>query len=449
MIRTFLFSAAALILTYPLKAQRRDKFTKIFQISLTPAVGTNGMHPGGFTNYFSLNLTSGYSTANLLLEAGLVSNLNTDETRGLQFAGIANITGANAFAGMQEREIDKKVREGFEANLSGAQFSGVANIVLNNVFGGQVSGGINLAKGALMGFQLAGISNTVYKYSFGVQLAGLYNVSAQSMDGVQVAAIFNITEGGLYGAQLSLFNRAGFTEGINTFPDNNYPTGIQIGLFNMAKKVNGFQIGLINYGRHMQGTQIGLINMFDGGKDPQTRDGTAIGLLNLGTSAYAAVYASDLFLTNFELGTGSEKDGRVTGESTEKHVLNSLIYSRDPGFLREREQWAIGYGLKKLFFNRSTFPGMNRFRFISFGIDLMHVNHVRKKLTRELSLLARPVVAVGSRLNPKNRNFFFFVSAAYNIYKSRSGKTIGSLLESGEGTSVQNWPGFAAGVMVR
>ena len=395
-LRFLLCSAVLLLFQDPLSAQRKDKFTSVFQFSLAPAVGTNGLHPGGYTNYFSLNLTSGYSAANLLFEAALISNLNTNETRGLQFAGIANVTGANAFQRMDDKNIEKKVREGFEANLSGAQISGIANIVLNNVFGFQASGAVNLSKGALMGAQVAGLSNTVYKYSFGVQIAGLYNVSAQSMDGVQVAGLFNVTEGGLYGLQLSLINKAGYTEGINTFPANNDPMGCQIGLLNVAGKVNGFQIGLINYGKKMQGTQIGLINIFSGGKDPQTRDGTAIGLLNLGTSAYAAVYASDLFLTNYELGTGTVKNGRVTGDLTEKRILNSLIYSRDPGFLRERQQWAIGYGLKKLFSNRSTYPGMNGFRFLSVGIDLMHINHVRNKLTKELSLLARPVISIGS-----------------------------------------------------
>ena len=440
----------SVLLFMPLYAQRKNDFTRIFQLSLTPGISTNGMHPAGYSNYFSLNLTSGYSSANYLFEIGVVSNLNMMETRGLQFAGIANLTGANAFAGLNLKEIDKKKKEGFETNLSGAQLSGAANIVLNNVFGWQATGGVNLAKGALMGFQLAGISNTVYKYSFGVQLAGAYNVSAESMDGVQVAGLFNITKGGLYGFQLSLYNRIGFTEGKNSF-ENKDPTGVQIGLVNLATKhMNGFQIGLVNISNRMQGTQIGLVNIYKNGKVPQTRNGTSIGLVNLdGAAAYVAVYASDIFYTNYEFATGTIKNGRITEDRRFKQIQNSLIYSRDLGFLSDRERWAIGYGLKKMFFNKSLLPGMTNFNFYSFGIDWMHINHQRKKLTKELSLLARPTVSMGSRFNPKNKNFFFFAAVSYNMYFSKSGRSVNGLIESGGTAKRQHWPGFSCGVLVR
>lgn len=175
------------------------------------------MNHGGFTNYFSLNATSGVSYANFAFEIGVISNQNSKETRGFQIAGIANTTGTNAFERLLPKEIDRLQREGFEANLSGVQFSGMSNLVLNNVFGWQATGGFNIAKGALFGFQLAGVSNTVSRYSFGVQLAGIYNVSAESMDGVQVSGLFNITTGGLFGVQISSFNRAGFIQGKNSF----------------------------------------------------------------------------------------------------------------------------------------------------------------------------------------------------------------------------------------
>src|SRR5690606_8044049 len=176
-----------LIICFSIHAQQQGNFTSVVQLSLTPGISTNGMYPGGYINYFSFNLTSGYSKGNYLVELGLISNLNTDETRGLQLAGVANLTGANAFEGLLPKARDEKIRSGFEANLSGLQAAGVVNVVLNNVFGGQVAGGGNVVKGALHGFQLAGVTNVVYKYSFGVQLAGMWNVSYQSMDGIQLA----------------------------------------------------------------------------------------------------------------------------------------------------------------------------------------------------------------------------------------------------------------------
>ena len=425
-------------------AQRKDSFTKIFQFSLVPGIGSNGFHPGGYNNYFSLNLSSGYSGANYLVEVAAISNLNVNETRGLQFAGIANLTGANSFQGLRTKEIDRKIREGVEANLSGVQFSGVANVVLNNVFGGQTSAGINISKGALMGFQLGGISNTVYKFAFGFQLAGLYNSAVQSMDGVQVAGLFNFTEGGLRGVQLAVFNKAASMSGINNFPKANDPTGFQIGLINFAGRMNGFQFGLINYGKRMQGTQVGLINIFNDGKDPQTRDGTAIGLLNIGSAFYLSAYVNDIFLSNIEIGTGTVKNRRISGDGVEKQFMSSLIYASD-AFLGGREQWAIGYGIKKLYFNRSTFPGMNRFRFISLGGDFLHINHQRKKFTKDLSLISRPTISVGSRLHPKNRNFFVFVSAVYNVYFTENEEALKTLIRDGK----KHWPGFAAGVMIQ
>ncbi|HEY0652134.1 MAG TPA: hypothetical protein VGD65_03360 [Chryseosolibacter sp.] len=438
---------ALLALLSELSMAQERNFTRLFQLSLAPALSTNGMNSEGFNNYISFNLTSGVSSETYLLEIGTFSNLNVLGTRGLQVAGIANVTGGNAFARMLPKEIDRRKREGFEANLSGAQFSGVVNLVLNNVFGWQATGGVNIAKGALHGFQLSGISNTVYRWTFGVQLAGLYNVSRESMDGVQVAGLFNVTEGGLYGAQLSLVNRAGFMNGINSF-DSDDPTGVQIGLVNLAKAMDGYQFGLINIAGPMKGTQIGLINIGGNGRDPQTRNGTAIGLINIGSAGYFAAYTSDLFPVNLEIASGTMKNARIVSDRFGKFVQNGLIFS-NAGWLTQRENWALGYGLKKFYFNRTLTPGYNHFRFIAFGTDIFHVNHVRQKITKELSMLARPVVMAGSRFTPKNKRYFFFASVAYNLYKSKSGKTIDAALEKTSQSAITHWPGFAGGVLIQ
>ena len=429
-------------------AQWKKDFIKPFQFSLAPGVGTNGMHPGGYSNYFSVNITSGYSAASYAVEIAGISNLNIMETRGLQFAGIANVTGGNAFERLQEKEIEKLIREGFEANLSGVQISGITNIVLNNVFGWQATGGVNLSKGAMFGFQLAGISNTVYKYSFGVQLAGLYNASVQSMDGVQIAGLFNFTNGGLYGLQIALLNKAKSMEGKNSFELND-PSGVQIGLINLAGKMNGFQIGLINRAYRSQGTQIGLINIYRNGKNPETRDGTAIGLLNIGDYGHAALYASDLFLTNFEFATGTFKNRRKMGDKKDKYVENGLIYSNDPGFIDRTERWSVGYSLRKLYFNRSLTPGYNHIYFYAIGLEFQHINFERKNWTRELSLVTRPSFMIGSRLHPRNKNFFFFVSAALNMYATDHSRLLTSFSGEGQGRGMNFWPGFASGILIK
>jgi hypothetical protein len=397
----------------------QQKFTRFFQFSLTPGLSSNGIRPGGFKNYISLNLTSGYSSANSLLEIGIVSNLNETETRGLQFAGIANFTGANVFAGFQQKELEKRLREGFEANLSGAQFSGLTNFVLNNIFGAQISGGINTARGAMQGFQLAGIGNSIHKYSFGVQFAGLYNVSAESMDGIQMSSFANFTKGELYGLQLSLINYAGIIEGKNSY-EKKSPTGIQAGLLNFAKSMNGYQLGLVNIGKRMQGTQIGLVNIFKNGKTLGTRDGTSIGLINIGSSGYLALYANEMFLKNVEAATGTVKNRRINTDRRERQIQNGLIYASGSLNSDHKKLWALGYSIKKLFFNRSATPGHSHFNFISAGCDFLQLNQVGK-FQSNLNLLTRTNLAVGSKIHPKNKICFVFVSVAWNFYKSTTG----------------------------
>jgi hypothetical protein len=432
------------------ESQRKPLDHRMFQFSVAPGLGTNGLNSGGFTNYFSLNLTSGYSTTNMFLEIGGISNANEYRTRGLQISGLVNITGVNAFAGLNEKEKNQKIKSGFEANLSGLQITGITNIVINNVFGGQIGGGVNVSKGALIGMQLAGVSNVVYKYSFGVQVAGLWNSSVQSMDGLQLAGLMNYTSGELYGVQISAFNKAGYIEGKNSYI-NDKPTGVQVGLVNSAKRMNGFQIGLINYASRSQGTQIGLINIYRKGKDVGTRDGTAVGLINIGDVGHLALYADELFFTNYEISTGNMKNRRINEERTNKYIVNSLIFSNSSnGFVSDKKSWALGYGLKKFHYTRSDTPGMAEFRFLSYGIELLHVNYEAKKLTHDLSLMVRPKVSVGTRLHRKLHTVYVFGAVTYNMYWSNAEDGISpGFLESSkkfENKILEMWPGVSIGI---
>jgi hypothetical protein len=442
----------AVCISFVAEAQRTKSYLKRFQFSIAPGLGTNGLQPGGYSNYFSINLTSGYSKATLLFEVSAFSNLNTDETRALQIAGLVNITGANAFASMTDKEKDQKIRTGFEANLTGMQMSGLTNVVVNNVFGSQITGGFNVAQGALMGFQLAGISNVVKKYSFGLQLAGLWNSSVQSMDGTQIAGLMNYTSGELHGVQVSAFNRAKYIEGKHS-TGSSRATALQLGLINSAKRMNGFQIGLINYASRSQGTQIGLINIYRGGKDVGTKDGTAIGLINAGDVGHVSVYTDELFYTNYEIATGNMKNRRIQNASSNRYILNSLIFSNSSnGFKPGQKSWALGYGIKRYVYNRSVTPGMGEFRFLSYGVEVLHINHEAKAITRELSLLMRPKVSFGSRLNPKLHNIYLFGALTYNFFYTKSDNGISpSFLESNtqvRGKLLEMWPGISFGIHI-
>ena len=441
--------AGCAVISLALTAQKKNPFVKTFQISVVPGLGTNGYHPGGYSNYFSINLTAGYSKASLLFEIGTLANINEVSTRGIQIAGLTNFAGVNAFSGMSEKERSALIKSGFEANLTGLQIAGLSNIVLTNVFGGQITGVVNVSKGALIGLQLAGLANQVNKFTFGVQLAGLWNVSVQSMDGVQLATLSNYTEGELFGFQVGAVNQAGASEGVNSL-DNNDPTGVQIGLVNKARKMNGFQIGLVNIAGRSQGTQIGLVNIYRNGKDVGTLDGTAIGLFNAGDFGYLTAYVNDVFVQNYELSTGTfYKNGRIQEARFFKSLQNALIYSRTNW--QNSSVWAVGYGLKKMHFTKSTAPGMNSFRFFAYGIDLLHVSH-QKAIEKSLSLLTKGKLMAGTKLSPKLHSVYITASADINYYQNIKGKKIGTTFASHEeitGSTRDIWPGFSLGVMVR
>lgn len=433
---------------FSLFAQEKPLKIRPLQFSIAPSLGTNGLQPGSYSNQFSFNLTSGYSSKTLAFEIAGISNLNTNGTRGLQIAGLANITGGNAFGGLSKKEVDQKLKNGFNSHLAGVQLSGLTNIVVDEVFGMQLTGGINFGKNTMFGTQVAGISNIVYKFSFGVQLAGLTNVSVASMDGVQIATLANRTEGGLYGFQLGAFNHAGSTEGINSFENKN-PWGVQLGVFNFAERMNGFQIGLVNWAKRSQGTQIGLINIYRRGGQVNTRDGTAVGLLNIGDLGYLAVYSSELFALNYEFATGNGKNKRIMLAGRNAYWVNSVTYSRSPFY---KGAWAMGYGVKKMFFNRSELPGMMEFRFLSYGMDFQHVSFDSDNLTKSLSLLSRAKVEIGTRLAPKLFGIYVFGGLTYNCFWTDADRTLAPALlkwqTQSNNQTLEFWPGFIFGVMI-
>ncbi len=447
-MRICLVVSLILCKSYALHAQK-DKPVKdrLFQFSLAPALGTNGLHPSSFNNYFSFNLTSGYSASNLLFELGVVSNLNVNRTTGLQLAGITNITGGNAFGGLTKKESEEKTNSGFSPYLSGGQFSGLTNIVLGDVFGLQVSGGANISKGALFGLQIAGVSNIVYKYSFGVQLSGLFNISEVSLNGVQISGFSNYTKGEMAGVQLGILNQAGDIEGKNSF-QRTQPTGFQIGLINFSKKTNGFQFGLINFAKQSQGTQIGLLNFYKGGREINTKDGTAIGLLNVGELTYVSTYVNEVFALNYELSTGTRKNGRIKTDRSNVYLTNALIFSHSSF---SDKQWGLGYGLKKMFFNRSELPGRTESKFIGYGIDVQHINEEKGKFIRNLNLLNRLKIMAGTRIAPKLYGVNCFVALSFNAFITDEENSIKPNFLSSS-TKVKNvnleyWPGLSAGLL--
>lgn len=363
-------------------------------------------------------------------------------------AGVANITGGNWLAAMTKADRDEKIKSGFTPYLSGAQVAGLTNVVMGDAYGLQVSGGANVNRGALIGFQMAGAANVVYKYSLGVQVAGLFNVAVESSSGMHVAGVSNYTQGQMAGIQFGALNQAGVIFGKQS-QDNGQPTGWQVGLVNIAGKMNGFQFGLVNIADRSQGLQIGLVNIYKGGKEANTKDGTAIGLINIGDLVYASVYTNELFAFNYEVGTGNRKNGRIKSRGFNSYFVNALIFSHAA---HNEQRWAMGYGFKHMFFNRSTTPGMAESKFWSYGLDVQHVNEEKGKLTQRLNLLSRANVMAGTRIFPKLPGINFFATLSFNAYLTDTKRTLAAgILEGSETVNdwkLEYWPGLAAGILL-
>ncbi|OGV68084.1 MAG: hypothetical protein A2283_18775 [Lentisphaerae bacterium RIFOXYA12_FULL_48_11] len=113
-----------------------------------------------------------------------------------------------------------------------------------------------------------GLVNSLTRDMLGAQ-AGLLNVSRGEMRGIQIGLdniVGNIDAFGLehpsfsrgapcaYGLQFGAFNLI-------------YPKGVmmgaQVGIINVADKIQGLQVGIVNCAKDMTGIQIGLINYND------------------------------------------------------------------------------------------------------------------------------------------------------------------------------------------
>lgn len=174
---------------------------RLFQLSLTPGLSTNGFLGGQFTNKISINMAAGYSHAVEGVEMGGMLNMSRSYVQGVQMSGGVNING----------EL-----------TNGVQFAGISNITLSD----------------LKGWQAAGLSNHVDQAS-GVQIGGVANFS-KNMKGVQVAGMSNWNQFEYRGVQIS--GGLNYTKQLK---------GIQIGVVNVADSVaGGMMLGVVNWAKN-------------------------------------------------------------------------------------------------------------------------------------------------------------------------------------------------------
>ena len=433
---------------------------RVFQMSLVPGVSTNGIDPGWYYNNISINIFGGVSAGSKNLEIAGISNLNIQKTTGIQIAGVANITGANAYINLTLREErDRIVEEEFKASLKGFQIAGITNVVRDDMTGGQFSGFANIVYGTSRGSQVAGLTNVTNKDLIGVQAAGVYNVAMGSVGGTQVSSLANISNGRLAGMQVAVLNK---NKGMISKREMGVPKGrsLQIGLINISGKMYGTQVGLINISKEMRGRQVGLINFYRGGTPrDQGNNGVPIGLLNFKSKgSIFRLSSNEMFILNGEYSTGNCLNcSRTMFEmpfvgNFQKFNQNVLVFGYNPKFLQDtRPLWSYGYAFERVLYNKvaitpSKTGPQNKTSFISWGLKFIQLNRT-KQPERVINLMSSAFFRLGKKWKGK----YWFVSPRISYFFSAIpeqllGKQLRIFNNVGERFIHSSWPGYSVGV---
>ena len=271
--------------------------SRVFQISLLPFMGTNGIASPNTVNNISLNILAGYNGGTSSFEAGGLFNINKYDVKATQLAGIGNFNGGET-NGVQVAGIINTSKI-----ATGTQIAGISNIsvIMDGI---QIAGINNHAKGG-ENFQISGIINTTEDRSLS-QIAGIANY-AKSCSGVQIGGIANTSKGE---AEAQFAGIANYARSSNA---------VQVaGIFNAAKQNTGSQIsGILNIAKYFKGVQIGLINIAD------SCSGIPIGLVNIVKNGYHRfeISADEMFQANIAYRSGVDKfHGIITAGIKPKEI---------------------------------------------------------------------------------------------------------------------------------
>jgi len=300
----FMLLAFELILANPYQSFSQS-YSRQSKIHISAFPGFSNHQIDEMANHYklSLNLTSGITGSVSGIELGLISNYNFEKFQGIQLAGFVNISGVN-------NRLNPK--ESIDETFKGFQIATISNRTYGNGVGVQISS-FNSSYSGFIGLQLGVLTNKARNLQ-GAQIAGLINSSKIGMVGFQIAPLFNYSDGQTNGLQLGLFNyarTAGFGHEFSSLFSDTW----QIGLINFSKVNNGNQIGLINISGKNNGVPLGLLNI-------DASDG------------YVALRATDMFLSNIALSTGSR-------------FFQNLLQFGYNFSISGLPSWGLGYGLEK------------------------------------------------------------------------------------------------------
>ena len=156
--------------------------------------------------------------------------------------------GVNLFSPVQFPSTDETI-VGFRLNILYGQNKGM--------YGFDFGALVSETKEKFVGVGVSGIANITGQQAIvaGLQAAGIMNINhgSTTVYGLQLAGLFNNIsgDGKVFGFQIA---------GLGNFASKTDIYGIQLGLYNKARKVVGFQFGLLNFCDSLHGIQIGVLN---------------------------------------------------------------------------------------------------------------------------------------------------------------------------------------------
>ncbi|WP_207531890.1 STN and carboxypeptidase regulatory-like domain-containing protein [Desertivirga arenae] len=319
-----------------------------FQASLLPGLSSHGMLSSQIVNMGSLNVIGGYTAGVDGAEFAGIFNINKQDAKKFQAAGVMNIVGGRV-EGFQSAGIFNIVLD----SVIGGQFAGVFNNVERDVHGVQGAGVINRARGKFIGGQFGGVANLTQGKFSGIQAAGVINITANDVTGSQYAGVTNINAGKLKGVQ-----------GAGVLNLNWKPVeGTQFaGILNIAgNRMKGVQVaGVLNFAKKMNGTQVGLVNVAD------TSSGYSIGLLNLVRKGYhkISISSSDVMKGSINLKTGNNKlytmlGGGVLSENS-KNVYSAGLGLGHDFIYNNKLSLALEVHSQYIFLKNTNFNNLSR-----------------------------------------------------------------------------------------
>jgi len=371
----------------------------------------------------SINILAGHYAKLDGVEFGGVLNLETEEVRGAQFAGVANIVGGyvEGFQGAGTLNVAR-------SNVNALQASGAANFAGGNVRVGQLAGAVNIASRDLNGIQAAGAANCTGGNVRGSQLAGAINIARGDLNGLQASGTANYVSGDVRVGQLagainiatgSRFNGMQASGAVNVA---NNLRGAQFSVVNVANSVVGSQIGVVNIARNVEGLQLGVVNV------SESISGAPIGIFNFVKNSPPRLrfWSSDTAIANVGLRLGNRSIYTLLMAGVQPH--------EDPVC------WSFGLGIG------GNIPLTEQF-FLNIDAMTQSIHYDWWEDDLNYTVLNKLRLGVGWR---QSRWFSVMGGVALNVFVSdeRDGSDIAygldTVIESGD-TTVRIWPGLFLG----